>query len=176
MANSKFNLAVTVNDNANGVIAKLLPSRGSPTLLLNAIAAYFQQMVGGTVSSSVVLQTTGVAAAGTVTFSSFTTGDTVTVGATTLTGSAGAPANESEFNVSGNDAADAVAFAACVNAHSVLSKYLSAAKTATATVTLTSLVPGVIGNGLALAISAHGSVVAFASGANDTNVTISHGI
>lgn len=173
---SKFTLAVTVNDNAAGVIAKILPSRQSPTLLLNALAAYFQQMVAGTVSSSTVLQTTGVVAAGTVTFSSFTTGDTVTVGATTLTGSAGAPANENQFNVSGTDDQDATALAVCINAHSVLSKYLSAARTSSGVCTVTSLIAGVIGNGIALAISAHGSVGAFASGANDTNVTISHGI
>lgn len=173
---SQFRLDMTVNDNAGGVLAHLLPSRKSPAMILDAIARYFDKMAGGMVSSSTHLVTTAVAAAGTVTFSSFTTGDTVTVGATTLTGSNGAPGDQDHFDVSGNDASDATNFAACVNAHTVLSKYLSAAKTGAATVTLTSLVPGVIGNAIALAISAHGSVVAFASGSEDTPYTIGHGI
>lgn len=176
MANSKFVLACTVQESAQAVKDILNTSRGSPVVLLNSIASYFQKMSSGGSACSIIVQQTAVAAAGTVTFSSFTTGDTVTIGATTLTGSAGAPANENEFNVSGTDAQDAAALATCVNAHSVLSKYVSAAVTSTATVTITAKVPGVAGNGYALAISAHGSVVAFASGANDTNVTISHGI
>ncbi len=172
---SLFRLDVTVSENANGATAHIRPARKSPAEVLDSIARYFDRLSCGAMGSSVHVVMNAVQAAGTVTFSSFTTGDTVTVGATTITGAAGAPANENEFDASGNDASDATNFAACVNAHSVLSKYLSAAKTATATVTLTSLVPGVIGNALALAISAHGSVVAFASGSEDTPVTLPHG-
>lgn len=172
---SKFRLDVTVGDNANGVIAYLLPSRKSPVAILNALVKYFGSMVAGSTDSSTRVVTSAVSATGTVVFSSFVQDDTVTVGATTLTGR-DTPANENQFAANGNDAADATAFAACVNAHSVLSKYLSAAKTGAATVTLTSLVPGVIGNAIILAISAHGSVGAFASGAEDTPVTVGHGI
>jgi hypothetical protein len=175
MANSKFVLACTVQDSAQAVKDTLNLARNSPALLLQAISQYFQDMSSGITSSSIVVQQTAIAAAGTVTFSSFVADDTVTVGATTLTGKA-SPANENQFLSTGTDDQDAIAFAACVNAHSVLSKYVSAARTSSGVATVTSLIPGVIGNGLALAISAHGSVVAFASGANDANVTISHGI
>jgi len=172
---SKFRLDVTVQENANGAISQIQPLKKSPAMILDNLGRYFTGLAMGRVGTSTRVSMTAVSAAGTVTFSSFTTGDTVTVGATILTGSAGAPANENEFNASGNDAADAAAFAVAVNAHSVLSKYISAAVTGAATVTLTSLVPGVIGNGIYLAISGNGSVVAFASGSEDTPVTLAHG-
>ncbi len=172
---SLFRLDVTVQENSNGVISQIQPSKKSPAMILGNIGRYFASLGMGRVGTSVHVVMNAVQAAGTVTFSSFTTADTVTVGATTLTGSAGAPANENEFNVSGTDDQDATALAVCINAHSVLSKYVSAARTSSGVCTITSLVPGVIGNAIILAISAHGSVVAFATGSEDTPITLPHG-
>lgn len=173
MASSKFRISFTVNDPAPTVKNKL--DLGSPVQSLNNLANYILQFVSGVTSSTSIIATTAVSSTGTVTFSSFVENDTVTVGAVTLTGK-DAPSGENQFAANGNDAADATAFAACVNAHSVLSKIVSASANS-ATVTLTCLIPGVIGNQIALAISAHGSVsgAVLASGAEDTNVTISHG-
>lgn len=170
---SKFRLDVTVQENADGVSSQIQPLKKSPAMILDNIGRYFTGLAMGRVGTSTRVVTTAVSAAGTVTFSSFVEDDTVTVGATTLTGK-DTPANENQFETGGTNAEVATAFAACVNAHSVLSKYLSASADS-AVVTLTSLVPGVIGNAIILAISAHGSVGAFASGAEDTPVTLPHG-
>lgn len=170
---SKFRLDVTVQENANGAISQIQPLKKSPAMILGNIGRYFEGLGMGRVGTSTRVVTTAVAATGSVLFASFVEDDTITVGATVLTGK-DSPSGENQFEVDGNDAADAAAFAACVNAHSVLSKYVSASANS-ATVTLTILVPGVIGNGVTLARSAHATVTAFASGAEDTPVTLSHG-
>jgi hypothetical protein len=54
---------------------------------------------------------------------------------------------------------------------------ISAAVTATGVITLTSLVPGQIGNGLALAENADNTAVtAFASGTEGNTSTFAHGL
>jgi phage tail sheath gpL-like len=174
---STFNVIVTVNDNAVGVISKLLPARKSPALLLNAIAAYFQQMVAGTVSCKAYLSTTVVQATGTITLSSFVEDDTVTVNGTLLTGK-NSPSGSAQFAIGASDTLTAVALAACINANTTLNKQVVATSSG-AVVTITALVPGAFGNLGTLAISAHGSVSGgglLASGAQDVPTLISHGI
>lgn len=84
-----------------------------------------------------------VQASATATVVSVVAGNTITIAGTVLT-AATAPANESEF-ITGTDAVNAAALAACINAHSVLSKIVSATSSA-GVVTISCVVPGPLGN------------------------------
>ena len=89
-----------------------------------------------------------VAASGTITLVSCAT-DTVTIGGVTFTGS-GSPTGEVQFETDGNDAADAAALAAKINAHSTLSQVV-VATVVNNVVTVTCRTKGVIGNFITLA-------------------------
>lgn len=103
-----------------------------------------------------------VAATATATLVSCAT-DTITIAGVTFTGS-GSPSGEAQFETDGNDAADAAALAAKVNAHSTLSKIISAVAVDNV-VTFTCLVKGVIGNFLAITESGTTiTVTAFSGG------------
>ena len=89
-----------------------------------------------------------VAASATATLVSCAT-DTITIGGITFTGT-GTPTTELHFETDGNDAADAAALAAAINAHSTLSKIVVATTASNNIVTITCLVKGVIGNFITL--------------------------
>lgn len=102
-----------------------------------------------------------VAASGTFTLTSAVATDKVTIGTVDLTASS-TPANENEWEIDGaTDALDAASLAACINAHSVLSKVVSAAAVG-AVVTITCLQKGVLGNQLPIS-SADTTIVASAA-------------
>lgn len=88
--------------------------------------------------------TAPVAASATATLVSVVAGDALTIGGVTLTSSA-TPVGEAQWSQAGTDAADATALAACINAHSTLSKVVSASA-ASNVVTMTCLQKGVVGN------------------------------
>jgi hypothetical protein len=105
-----------------------------------------------------------VAASGTITLASFANDDTVVIGGVTLTGKS-SPTTENHFEIDGNDTADAAALAACINAHSTLSKVLTATSAA-AVVTLTCRVKGVVGNFIIMSQTGnHATLAQLASGA-----------
>ena len=113
-----------------------------------------------------------VAATGTITFSSFAAANTFTVGSQTFTCESSGASGNNQFNVGGTDTISAVAAVAKINAHPSLVNTVVASN-AGAVITITSLVPGLIGNYIPLAISAHGSVSAatLTSGADPTTVS-----
>ena len=88
-----------------------------------------------------------VAASATATLVSCAT-DTITVGKTVFTGT-GTPTTSLHFETDGNDAADAAALAAAINAHPDTSKIVKAT-VASNVVTITALHRGIIGNHIAL--------------------------
>lgn len=116
-----------------------------------------------------------VAASGTITLSSFVADDTVAVAGVTLTGKA-SPSTDVQFAIGADDTATAANLAACINAKSTLSPFLLATS-ALGVVTVTSKIPGLIGNKVTLAISAHGSVSAanLANGAEGSIVVKKYG-
>lgn len=171
---SKFRLDVTVQENANGAISQIQPLKKSPAMILNKIGTYFTGLAMGRVGSSVRVVMTAVAATGNVEFSSVVENDTVTVGATVFTGK-DAPSLATEFLTGTTDAASAASLVAKINAQTDTSKYVTASNPSGANVALTSLVPGVIGNAIYLARSAHATVTAFSGGSEDTPVTLPHG-
>jgi len=89
-----------------------------------------------------------VAASGTATLVSCAT-DTITIGGITFTGS-GSPTGDNQFETDGNDAADAAALTAKINAHPTLSKVVVASALSNV-VTITCLQKGVVGNFITLA-------------------------
>ena len=171
---SKFRLDVTVQENANGAISQIQPAKKSPAMILNKIGTYFTGLAMGRVGSSVRVVMTAVAATGNVALSSIAAGDTITVGATVFTGS-DTPTTDLEFLTGTTDAASAASLVAKINAQADTSKYVLATNPSGANVALASLVPGVIGNAIILARSAHATVTAFSGGSEDTPVTLPHG-
>jgi len=107
----------------------------------------FRDFASGAKRASVYVQTGSsdpVAAAGSIVLASFANNDTVTIGGVTLTGKS-SPTTEDHFEIDGNDAADAAALRACINAHSVLSKVIVAGGSSD-TVSVTALQKGLVGN------------------------------
>lgn len=92
-----------------------------------------------------------VAASGTVTCAAVAAADTVTINGVELTASS-TPAGEAQFEIDGDNTADAAALVACINAHSTL-QYIVSAANVLGVVTITCLIPGVIGNSITLASS-----------------------
>lgn len=145
-----LNLCVKVNSaDASVYAAANQPNR----CLLNA-ANLLHALASGNLTGSVdasVSSADPVAASATITCASVAADDTVTIGKTTLTAKA-SPSNENQFDQSGTDTADATSLAAKINAHSVLSKIVSASSSG-AVVTVTALDKGILGNHIALASS-----------------------
>ena len=117
---------------------------------VKALSSWVRGIESGIHRAKVSIQTGAnapVAASATATLVSCAT-DTITIGGITFTGS-GSPSGELQFETDGNDTADAAALAAAINAHSTLSKVVSATSAA-GVVTITCLIPGVIGNFITL--------------------------
>jgi len=141
---------------------------------LRALINYLEACASGCGEASIDVQTSAsdpVAAAGTVTCASISADDTVTVGSVTFTAKS-SPAGETQFEIDGDDDADATALGAAINAHSTLSKVV-VATVADNVVTVTSRVKGVVGNHLVLD-SSNGTrlaVTEFAGGTGGATTT-----
>lgn len=111
-------------------------------------------LAGGEQSAEVRYGHGGTAASGTLTltYANIDAGETVKFGAVTLTVSAGAPANENEFQKQTDATVTATNLKNAINAHSVLSKYV-VATSSTNVVTVTSLVRGKLGSLIGMACS-----------------------
>lgn len=142
----------------------------------------FIQAQGPIYTGSIDVQTASadpVRASATFTLASVVENEAVTIGKTTLTFK-DSPAGENQVQTGGaDDAADAVVLAAAINAHSVLSKIVTASAAA-AVVTVTARVPGVIGNeiifsetGTTITATGSGYLASGAGGSEDTAVTYS---
>lgn len=171
------------NESYQTIADRLLKSTTKPKEEAVSVRNFFHALAGTDRNGKFDVEiNTGdaVAASGTITLSSFVATDTVTIGAVVLTCVASG-ATGAQFNVGGTDTLTAVNLAAKINAYAPLNQIVSATS-ALGVVTLACLVPGTIGNQVALAISAHGSVSAahLASGAQATTyssvVTYKYGV
>lgn len=137
---------------------------------LNNLIDYLGGVSGGNYSAKLNILVGAVQALATFTFSSTgpTNGQTCTVGNTTFTAvTSGATANQ--FNISATPSVVAANFAAAINA-STQHVGVTTAAAVGAVVTLTSVVPGLVGNALQLAVGtlSNTAVVAFAGGTSGT--------
>lgn len=122
----------------------------------------FQNYINGITSGSIPgalmhFKIGALKASGTITFASFAADDTITIAGVTLTAKAsGASGPQFNIGVSPTDNGTAAAAAAKINSYASFSGIVVATATL-AVVTVTAEVPGLIGNAIGLAISAHGS-------------------
>ncbi len=181
------NFTVSVSTNDNSVTAGLLPvprnpvypsspNVGGQTTWLRKLSTFFQKLGLGVYNSQTIITTGQTRASGTVTLSSFTAADTVTINGTVLTGSA-TPTTNVQFLSTGGDTAVAKALVVCINANPTLDGQVFASSTG-AVVTVSCVVAGLIGNLCSLAISAHGSVsgAVMTGGAEGSTGVIQHGL
>lgn len=176
---SKLVLSINTSENS-GDITPLVPVGASaPELYIRAIINLIQKILTGAAWASIRVVQNAVAAINAVTFSSVVATNTVTVCGTVFTGS-DTPSGAVQFETGVSDASSAASLAAKINAHTTVSKLVTAAQDATtaAKVNLTCNTPGLVGNFLTLAISANGSVTGatFASGNEGNNGTLHKGI
>lgn len=171
---ASYNMITIVSPETDGDMVKYITA---PTLNRHQAGQKFMQfwraLMGGSRSAKVIVGGGAARSTGTVTLASFVANDTVTINGVVMTGKA-SPSGEAEFACGVSDTADAAALAAKINAHSTLSLIVSATS-ALGVVTLTALKPGLLGNCITLAISAHGSVSAarMASG-TDGSTEVTH--
>ena len=167
-------------------LARLVKSAGDTHNQCTALRNYFEGLQAGNESANFSLQTSANApvqasSTFTLTYGSLVSGtSSVVVGATTLTAQT-SPSGQTQWGIGANLAASCANLAACINANTTLNKYCSAAVTATGVVTVTALVPGVIGNFVTTTggtgiVAAHTTLVNGAGGAETTTVSFSRGL
>jgi len=182
---SKFVLIVNTNNDAlttaseiaANVAANAHTSGADAFAAIDNIAAFIQAQVLGR-GIGVVIYTGGVAATGSVTFTGRPTADeTLTICNTTLTAKDSGANGTTQFNTDASVVATtATNLAACINANTTLNKQVSATA-ALGVVTITALIPGVVGNGFDLTEGMTNTTKsAFASGAESNKATLSAGL
>lgn len=139
---------------------------------LNNFGDYIGGVCGGQYSAKLTFYTGAVKAYGLLTSTgSASNNETCVICGVTFTAkTSGATGNE--FNISGTVATQAANIAAAINASSNLSGIVTATSSL-GVVTITAVVPGVMGNGLGLSESlTNVSATAFANGSNGTSYII----
>jgi hypothetical protein len=140
----------------------------------NNFADYIAGLCGGNYMALLSFQVGAVQAAGLLTVSAggSANNETCTVCNVTLTGKTSSTANN-EFTVSATAATQATNMAACINASTSLAGKVTATA-ALGVVTITSVVPGLVGNGLQLSAGtlANVAATAFAGGDDGTSYSV----
>ena len=142
---------------------------------------YMSAIGGGTYIGSANVEVGSVPATGTIVFTSTaaTNTETMTLAGVTITAVTSSSPTNNQFTVSTTPATAASNLVKCINASTSLAGIVTASIGATtATVLVTSVIPGVIGNGLVMANVnlANTTVTSFASGSNGTVYTFAVGL
>jgi len=127
---------------------------------LQAIINHLKKVRNGSARAVIDLNiddTAPVAASATATCANVSADDTITIAGVVLTAKA-SPSGENQWSQAGDNTADAASLASKINAHSVLSKIVSASA-ASGVVTVTCLTKGIVGNYLTL-VSSNGTRLA----------------
>ena len=162
MANS---FSIIVNDksgfSSNDIIAKIKKDSSNPKESLQGIIEILNGMLAGFSHEGTIdvdVNTNAlVSASATITLASVQAGDTVTIAGVTLTAHA-ATQSGTVFKVGVSDTADAADLVRCILANTSLDDWVTASSLVDV-VTVTCLVPGVVGNGLTL-VSSNGTRLA----------------
>lgn len=137
-------------------LARYIKSTSAPRDEARALAHLFEKLASGLEAGNFDVQTSAAApvrASGTVTltYASISANDTVTLGGTALTCVTGTPTS-SQFKKVTDGPTTAANLAATINAHTTLSKLVSATAAA-GVVTVKALMPGAIANQFTMATS-----------------------
>jgi len=168
-----YDIIVVAHDESTANVERdLIAEAGHSQLAGLKLKDYFKAFTSGIRPAVIQSKSNAVKASGTITLSSFVATDTVTVNGVVFTCVASGATGPLQFNVgAGNDdTLSAVELVNALNAHATLLTMIVATSALTVT-TITSLLPGAIGNGLTIAISAHGSVSGSGRLASGTNGT-----
>jgi hypothetical protein len=154
VAQSILHLTVEIDREPGAVERDWFAPAGRPleamTRLTALMGAASARLVPCAVTVSLESTSSRAHASATATFSGVPTADdTVVIGPTTLTWKASA-ANQSQITIGGSAAASATALAAAINAHTALAGLVSASAADTV-VTISSDIPGRVGNLVTLA-------------------------
>lgn len=168
----QITFALTSNDDMSQVKIDSL----SPQESLESIATYYHRLAAGCGAGVLRARTGGSAASGTVTLASMVATDTVSVRGQAFTCVASG-ATTNQFNVGATDTATATSLAAAINASPAMSSVAHASASG-AIVTVTADANSTMGNLIALAISAHGSVsgATLSGGTNPITTSLHAGI
>lgn len=155
-----------INDGGTGA---LYPTFANSTQSLQGLVQNLTNLFakaspsGNQISVAAIAPSVAVQASGTMTGASVVATNAVSVcGVTYTCVNTGAVANQ--FNKGGSDDATMINLAAAINADTTISKYLSAARTSSAVLTLTSLQPGNIGNFLPFSQTSGATITCTGSG------------
>ena len=166
---SKVRIDLTVPVNEATFLAKTLPMNTGPHRSFTGLSSYFEAIAGAVYSGKVHEVTGAVAAYGLITSTgTATNGDVMTVANVTLTAkTSGADPTMGEFDISGTVAIQAANIAFAINSDDDFAGIVTATS-ALGVVTVTSVAPGSIGNGIELDLGTmhNMSVTAFAHGAD----------
>lgn len=157
-----LNIQVKVNSADAGQYTKL----GKHQSLINASKLIGAIACGAKPGSSVSVAVSSadpVAASATATCASVADADTITIAGTVLTAKT-SPSGSAQWARGVSNTADAAALAACINAHTTVSQYVSATSSG-AVVTITANVKGPIGNLITL-VSSSGTTLAVTGSGN----------
>lgn len=176
---SIFSLTVNTDDNAAQVANLLSPtvsvSAGNVWEINRNWGSYFHSVTDGAKNTSTVYADTLVQATATITSTGTATADeTVTVANIALTAVAsGADPALGQWNVSGTVGTQATSIALAINTISTLTSKVTATSLA-GVVTITSVVPGIVGNGLQISEAATNvTATAFSGGSQAHLATVS---
>lgn len=163
----------TTNTSANSTLKNL--SNVSIANAFRNLGSWFQQIGQGGANFNGKVLTGVVQATGAVTFSGApTAAETLSIANVTFTARASG-ASGNEFNIGGTTTITATNLAAAINASANLSGKVTATS-ALGVVTLTSVVGGLVGNGLELSESmTNTTVTAFSGGSDGSSVTLNKG-
>lgn len=139
--------------------------------VIERFGSLFSDVAGGVHSGLINVATNAVPATGTITLTEVAPGDTVTIGTTVFTG-ATTPDGSSQFQAGVAPSVSATSLASAINANEG-TECLVLATANGSVVTVMSLIPGVIGNLIPIAISAGGTVSGAGTGPNVTLLTAS---
>lgn len=153
---SKFVLVINTNNDGNTTASEIAPNVATNSNTegagawdsINNIAAFIQSQVNGR-GINVVMWDTAVAASGTGTFTGAATADqTMTIAGVTFTAKATPDEAADQYLVSADVSLAAASLVRAINASTSLNGVVSATSNA-GVVTITSDIPGLVGNGIA---------------------------
>ena len=171
-------MTFVVQTNATYPAARLLPitGLGGSSVIQKNITAFFEDLQRGVWKSNIFVIQGGAYASGTAVFASVVATNTLVIGGVTIT-AVNSGATSVQFNVGANDTATASNAVNTINALTTMNKVVQATSSG-ATITITSLIPGTIGNLITLSTNA-GTITVGANltgGTDGTKGVIAHGL